>query len=98
MNNEKSKNEESNDIIEENTVKKNSFTGLSAILSGQAAPGTLPHHTAQPAKPVVLSIQAMPTASAGQTAAFQKTTGTQLDNGCIGYAAPTEREPAQPRA
>ena len=72
-NNEKSKNEESNDIIEENTVKKNSFTGLSAILSGQAAPGTLPHHTAQPAKPVVLSIQAMPTASAGQTAAFQKT-------------------------
>ena len=72
-NNEKSKNEELNDIIEENTVKKNGFTGLSAILSGQAAPGTLPHHTAQPAKPVVLSIQAMPTASAGQTAAFQKT-------------------------
>ena len=72
-NNEKSKNEESNDIIEENTVKKNNFTGLSAILSGQAAPGTLPHHTAQPAKPVVLSIQAMPTASAGQTATFQKT-------------------------
>ena len=60
-------------MIEENTVKKNSFTGLSAILSGQAAPGTLPHHTAQPAKPVALSIQAMPTASAGQTAAFQKT-------------------------
>ena len=72
-NNEKSKNDELNDIIEENAVKKNSFTGLSAILSGQAAPGTLPHHTAQPAKPVVLSIQAMPTASAGQTAAFQKT-------------------------
>ena len=71
--NEKSKNEELNDMIEENTVKKNSFTGLSAILSGQAAPGTLPHHTAQPAKPVALSIQAMPTASAGQTAAFQKT-------------------------
>ena len=72
-NNEKSKNEELNDMIEEYAVKKNSFTGLSAILSGQAAPGTLPHHTAQPAKPVVLSIQAMPTASAGQTAAFQKT-------------------------
>ena len=72
-NNEKSKNKELDDIIEENTVKKNSFTGLSAILSGQAAPGTLPHHTAQPAKPVVLSIQAMPSASAGQTAAFQKT-------------------------
>ena len=71
--NEKSKNEELNDMIEENTVKKNRFTGLSAILSGQAAPGTLPHHTAQPAKPVALSIQAMPTASAGQTAAFQKT-------------------------
>ena len=71
-NNEKSKNEESNDIIEENAVKKNSFTGLSAILSGQAAPGTLPHHTAQPAKPVVPSVQAMPTASAGKTAAFQK--------------------------
>ena len=72
-NNEKSKNEESNDIMEENTVKKNNFTGLSAILSGQAAPGTLPHHTAQPANPVVLSIQAMPTASAEQTAVFQKT-------------------------
>ncbi len=72
-NNEKSKNEELNDMIEENTVKKNSFTGLSAILSGQAAPGTLPHPTAQPAKPVALSIQAMPIASAGQTAAFQKT-------------------------
>lgn len=37
-NNEKSKNKELNDIIEENAVKKNSFTGLSAILSGQAAP------------------------------------------------------------
>ena len=28
----------------------------------------------------------------------QRRTGTQLDNGCIGYAAPTGREPAQPRA
>ena len=72
-NNEKSKNKELNDIIEENTVKKSNFTGLSAILSGQAAPGTLPHHTAQPANPVALSIHAMPTASAGQAAAFQKT-------------------------
>ena len=68
-NNEKSKNKESNDIIEENTVKKNNFTGLSAILSGQAAPGTLPHHTAQPANPVVLSIQAMPT---GKRQLFKK--------------------------
>ena len=101
-NNEKSKNEESNDIIEENTVKKNSFTGLSAILSGQAAPGTLPHHTAQPAKPVVLSIQAMPTASAGQTAAFQKTE-TELSARETGKEEPdaeqlaeTEREALKP--
>ena len=28
----------------------------------------------------------------------QRRTGAQLDNGCIGYAAPTGREPAQPRA
>ena len=100
--NEKSKNEESNDIIEENAVKKNSFTGLSAILSGQAAPGTLPHHTAQPAKPVVLSIQAMPTASAGQTAAFQKTE-TELSARETGKEEPdaeqlaeTEREALEP--
>ena len=85
--NEKFKNEESNDMIEENTVKKNNFTGLSAILSGQAAPGTLPHHTAQPAKPVALSIQAMPTASAGQTAAFQKTE-TELSAGETGKEEP----------
>ena len=43
-NNEKSKNKESNDIIEENTVKKNNFTGLSAVIPGQAEPGALEHH------------------------------------------------------
>lgn len=39
---EKEKTEKENDIQSENTVKNNSFTGLSAVIPGQAAPGTLP--------------------------------------------------------
>ena len=34
----------------ENDVKKNSFTGLSAIIPGQADPGTLPQQRREPAK------------------------------------------------
>ncbi|MBD9242117.1 MAG: DNA mismatch repair endonuclease MutL, partial [Ruminococcaceae bacterium] len=48
-NNEKSENTENDDIIKESSVKKNSFTGLSAVLSGQAEPGTLHAHPSAPA-------------------------------------------------
>ena len=48
-NNEKSENTENDDIIKESCVKKNSFTGLSAVLSGQAEPGTLHAHPSAPA-------------------------------------------------
>ena len=42
------KTEKENDIQNENVVKDNYFTGLSAVISGQADPGALPHpeHTA----------------------------------------------------
>ena len=50
---EDKKDEESNkseisDNATENDVKKNNFTGLSAIIPGQAEPGTLHEHTPQP--------------------------------------------------
>ena len=50
---EDKKDEESNksetiDNTTENDVKKNDFTGLSAIIPGQAEPGTLHEHTPQP--------------------------------------------------
>ena len=50
-NEQKTKNEEKNAATEENTVKNNHFTGLSAIISGQADPGTLPKTRWEPAKP-----------------------------------------------
>ena len=61
-NNEKSENTENDDIIKESSVKKNNFTGLSAVLSGQAEPGTLHAH---PSAPAAQPIGAAPTASAG---------------------------------
>ena len=61
-NNEKSENIENDDIIKESSVKRNSFTGLSAVLSGQAEPGTLHAH---PSAPAAQSSGAAPTASAG---------------------------------
>ena len=61
-NNEKSENTENDDIIKESSVKKNSFTGLSAVLSGQAEPGTLRAH---PSAPAAQPIGAAPAASAG---------------------------------
>lgn len=108
--NEKSKNEELNDMIEENTVKKNSFTGLSAILRARQrrnAPAS--HCTAcktggsfYPGNADCFC-RANGSFSKNRSRTFgqrngQRRTGTQLDNGCIGYAAPTGREPAQPRA
>ena len=50
-NEQKTKNEEKNAATEENTVKNNNLTGLSAIIPGQADPGTLPKTRWEPAKP-----------------------------------------------
>ena len=61
-NNEKSENAENDDIIKESSVKKNSFTGLSAVLPGQAEPGALHAH---PSAPAAQPISAAPTTSAG---------------------------------
>ena len=47
---EKRENEKINAETTENYVKENSFTGLSAIISGQADPGTLPRQHPEPAK------------------------------------------------
>ena len=41
--NDVSNKHENDENKEENTVKENSFTGLSAVISGQAEPGSLPH-------------------------------------------------------
>ena len=45
---EESNKSEINDNTTEKDVKKNNFTGLSAIIPGQAEPGTLHEHTPQP--------------------------------------------------
>ena len=60
--NEKSENPQNDDTKEENTVKKNSFTGLSAIIPGQAEPGT--RH-----EPPVRAAQPFPGASTAPAAA-----------------------------
>lgn len=43
-NNEKFNSSEKDENTSENTVKKNNFTALSAVIPGQAEPGTLEHH------------------------------------------------------
>ena len=59
-NNEKSNNSANDDILTENAVKKNNFTGLSAIIPGQAEPGTLEHHhKTAPAAPAAASTPTM---------------------------------------
>ena len=51
--NEKSQNTINDDNLEDINVKKNNFTGLSAVLPGQAEPGTLhPHASAPAAQPL----------------------------------------------
>lgn len=45
---EESNKSETSDNATENDEKKNNFTGLSAIIPGQAEPGTLHEHTPQP--------------------------------------------------
>ena len=39
---------EQNDVTDKNAVKQNAFTGLSAVISGQAEPGTLENHPQKP--------------------------------------------------
>ena len=48
---EKEKTEKENDTQSENTVKNNHFTGLSAVIPGQADPGTLPAQRWQAPQP-----------------------------------------------
>ena len=48
---EKEKTEKENDTQRENTVKSNHFTGLSAVIPGQANPGTLPAQRWQAPQP-----------------------------------------------
>ena len=49
---EKEKTEKENDTQSENTVKNNRFTGLSAVIPGQADPGTLPAQRWQAPQPL----------------------------------------------
>ena len=97
---------EINDHTIENDVKKNNFTGLSAIIPGQAEPGTLHEHTPQPQPEFYSgtgSSIAVPSgtckppgypACAGHCRG--KANRAQLDNGCIGPAHPAGCNPAQP--
>ena len=48
---EKEKTEKGNDTQSENTVKNNHFTGISAVIPGQANPGTLPAQRWQAPQP-----------------------------------------------
>ena len=59
MNNEKSNISERNEGPNENAVKKNHFTGLSAVIPGQAEPGTLEQHP-KTAPSVALAAPAAP--------------------------------------
>ena len=52
-----------NDNTIEKDVKKNSFTGLSAIIRGQADPGVLPQQHWEPAKPAAAPQQPAPSAA-----------------------------------
>ena len=57
---EKEKTEKENDIQNENTVKNNHFTGLSAVIPGQADPGTLPAQrweAPQPPRPATAAVK-----------------------------------------
>lgn len=45
---------------EENAVKNNSFTGLSAVISGQAEPGSLPHPEEKPLCPAAPAASVTP--------------------------------------
>ena len=75
---EKNENEKTIDKKIENDVKKNNFTGLSAIISGQADPGTLPQQRREPAKTEERPpLRTEPVGKAAPTAAPRWQSGTQ---------------------
>ena len=51
---------ENNGNKEENDVKNNNFTGLSAVISGQAEPGSLPHPEENPFRPAAPAASVTP--------------------------------------
>ena len=105
---EESNKSEISDNATEKDVKKNNFTGLSAIIPGQAEPGTLHEHTPQPQRSSGASLRtgsstAVPSGTCKPPGypAFAghcrgKADRAQLDNGCIGPAHPAGCHPAQP--
>ena len=60
---EKAENSKKDADIIQNDVKNNSFTGLSAIIRGQADPGVLPQQHWEPAKPAAAPQQPAPAAA-----------------------------------
>ena len=60
---EKAENSKKDTDIIENGVKNNNFTGLSAIIRGQADPGVLPQQHWEPAKPAAAPQQPAPAAA-----------------------------------
>ena len=75
---EKDKNEKTVDKKIENDVKKNNFTGLSAIIPGQADPGTLPQQRREPAKTEERpALRPEPVEKAAPTAVPRWQSGTQ---------------------
>lgn len=60
---EKAKNSKKDADIIKNDVKNNNFTGLSAIIRGQADPGVLPQQHWEPAKPAAAPQQPAPAAA-----------------------------------
>ena len=60
---EKADNSKKDADIIKNDVKNNNFTGLSAIIRGQADPGTLPQQHWEPAKPAAAPQQPAPSAA-----------------------------------
>ena len=51
---------ENSENKEENDVKNNNFTGLSAVISGQAEPGSLPHPEEKPLRPAAPAASVTP--------------------------------------
>ena len=75
---EKVKNEKTTDKKIENNVKHDNFTGLSAIIPGQADPGTLPQQRREPAKTEERpALRPEPVGKAAPTAAPRWQSGTQ---------------------
>ena len=75
---EKVENEKTIDKKIENDVKKNNFTGLSAIIPGQADPGTLPQQRREPAKTEEWpALRPEPVGKAAPTAVPRWQSGTQ---------------------